>query len=276
MKAYLFFTFGLCVLVACGTLPERSEEQEFEELRARVQEEPQKAELKLQLGESLAKRGYSGGAFKVWEEGAAEHPGDLRFLRNIADHQYAIGEEAAAVQSYEKYLAQLNTPDPLVIYKIGWASLHLRDYKKALSSFDAYTQKVPDDASGFVGLGQAQDGISSQAGQEGEADRAISSFQRAIALSPGQPELRHNLAVLLEKRGNLDGAKAEYSRVIETAPNFLPSLENLALILIQRGETSAAKPLLERALLLETQADRKRGIQSKLRALEGESSPTNK
>jgi TonB family protein len=54
--------------------------------------------------------------------------------------------------------------------------------------------------------------------KDGKTDAAIADLDRAIALGPKDPGVRHDHAMLLAQKNDLDAAAAEYSKAAELAP----------------------------------------------------------
>ena len=60
---------------------------------------------------------------------------------------------------------------------------------------------------------------------QGILDEAITEYQKAILLDPGNAGAAFNLAVALERAGRIDEAKASYARALELDPTFAAAAE---------------------------------------------------
>ena len=76
----------------------------------------------------------------------------------------------------------------------------------------------------------------------------VSEFRRALALDPGNAELRRELAYLLLKMDRGPEGEQEFRILTETAPDDLLSAAQLGFLLYSRGARDAAMPLFQRVL----------------------------
>ena len=97
----------------------------------------------------------------------------------------------------------------------------------------------------------------------GDLDSALTNYQQAIALQPGNAEARYNLGRLYEDLQKEEQAIAEYLLAIQTiskATNPLTALKannNLGRLYLLKGDATKAFPSLERALSLVTEDELK-------------------
>ncbi len=119
------------------------------------------------------------------------------------------------------------------------------------------------------------------AAESGRTDKALDAYQRALALSPANPHLHHNVGVLLARRGDVHGAEerlldaerlsprsavsslalghvyfgaarvaqaaAAFERALHRAPDSQEAADNLGLTLHALGESVRALPFLAQA-----------------------------
>lgn len=270
MKTPLTFA-ALACLWACGTVPDRVQEREFQDLAEEAHENPNDLDLQAQLGARLAERGYHRAAIEIWEAAYRTHPQEHRFLRLLADRHYAIGAWKRAIAAYESLRGLAPAVDPEIHYKLGWAKLEAGDLAGAQESFAAYSLLRFDDADGYVGLGLAQLRRSAEKGNEFLLELASQSFQRALLLNDKHEAARFNAALVAEKKGAPERAAAEYRTLLEQNPLHTPALENLALLEIAAGRSGAAHGLLQRALALEKDKKLRKAIEEKIASLDEES-----
>lgn len=75
-------------------------------------------------------------------------------------------------------------------------AVELRDYPKAMSLLETYTQEKPNDASGWIELGLVYEKVQ-------QYDKAIASLEKALQVNPGSDEAKANLE-RLRSRGAAD------------------------------------------------------------------------
>jgi Flp pilus assembly protein TadD len=76
----------------------------------------------------------------------------------------------------------------------------------------------------------------------------VSEFRLALALDPGNHELRRELGYLFLRMGRETEAEPEFRLLTQNAPGDLLSATQLGFLLYARGEKLAAMPLFERVL----------------------------
>jgi tetratricopeptide (TPR) repeat protein len=76
----------------------------------------------------------------------------------------------------------------------------------------------------------------------------VNEFRAALALDPGNHELRRELAYLLLRIDRPSDAEAEFRILTQNAPEDLLSATQLGFLLYGRGEKLAAQPLFDRVL----------------------------
>jgi len=77
---------------------------------------------------------------------------------------------------------------------------------------------------------------------------AEESYRRALSLDPNEPDSNNNLANILLKRGDARGAVPLYERALTARPNDARILSNLGTAHLETGDPRGALPLFERAL----------------------------
>lgn len=87
-----------------------------------------------------------------------------------------------------------------------------------------------------------------------ELDQALSAYERAERLLPGNLDILHNKAKLLSEMRREADALTTYERVLQADPNYLKSLEGASALLINAGQPDRAEPLLRRAVDIYIQA----------------------
>jgi len=80
--------------------------------------------------------------------------------------------------------------------------------------------------------------------ETGDANNAIATYKKALALSPRDIDLRLKMVRLLQSQGELDKAIAEYEGLIRAAPNNPQFVFEECEALLQRGDRDRALKLL--------------------------------
>jgi tetratricopeptide (TPR) repeat protein len=95
--------------------------------------------------------------------------------------------------------------------------------------------------------------------RRGRLDEAISHYEKALNIRPGNRETHYHLSVALlhtslgnalAEKGRLDEAIAHYRQAIELRDDFADAHSNLAALLARKGETAEAIAHYEKALAI--------------------------
>jgi tetratricopeptide (TPR) repeat protein len=76
--------------------------------------------------------------------------------------------------------------------------------------------------------------------QRGDAQGALSAYQKAAALDPSYPTPHNDVGVLLEGMGQLEDARRSYEQALTIDPNYLEAHTNLAILSERLGDTEKA------------------------------------
>lgn len=76
--------------------------------------------------------------------------------------------------------------------------------------------------------------------QQGDLERAVRHYRRAIRSEPDYVQAHYNLGLALESRGDLEGAERHYRRATEIDPGHADAHNNLGNVLRQSGRADAA------------------------------------
>ena len=112
-------------------------------------------------------------------------------------------------------------------FHIGFASLLF------ISSTMSFAISLRDEAVGYRTQGY-------EAQKHGDADAALSFYQKACALDPTYAAPFNDAGVLLEEKGELEEAQKAYERALLINPNYLEAHANLAMLYEQMGQPSKA------------------------------------
>jgi tetratricopeptide (TPR) repeat protein len=75
---------------------------------------------------------------------------------------------------------------------------------------------------------------------QGEVDKALAHYRRALELDPDRVDALYNLANAYKSQGRLDEAISLYSRVLQIKPEDIEARNNLGIVLLSRGNLPEA------------------------------------
>ncbi len=122
-----------------------------------------------------------------------------------------------------KQAADLNPQLPDVFSYYGLALLSTGDVAAATTAFRKELESNPNDFVSNLQLGSILK-------QEQRYDEALSSFERALRVRPGDPGVRYQLATLDVISGNLDQACSRLEQLIKESPQFVEAHVTLATV----------------------------------------------
>lgn len=115
------------------------------------------------------------------------------------------------------------------------------DPAAAKKLLDGVASRGAERACYHLATGRCQDRL-------GEAEAAVQSFDRAVALEPNNARALFHLAYALDLHGAEEEALELYERCVEILPVHVNALINLAVLLEDRGDNAAAEQCLRRVL----------------------------
>lgn len=93
--------------------------------------------------------------------------------------------------------------------------------------------------------------LATVAGQTGQLEEALDSYNQALRLQPAMPAAWFNKGMLCHSRGDLDQAEACYREVLRFDSDFAPACINLGNVLFIRGDVQEAESCYRRAVALQ-------------------------
>jgi Flp pilus assembly protein TadD len=87
--------------------------------------------------------------------------------------------------------------------------------------------------------------------KSGDAPRARSAFERALALQPDLSEAHNDLGALLAQSGDIEGAITRFRTALAATPEYPDALNNLGYALLLTGRNDEARACYEKALALQ-------------------------
>ncbi len=133
----------------------------------------------------------------------------------------------------------------------GYVMEVLGDYREALRSYKRALEIHPRLAYIHIAVGNNYLAL-------GQFDAAVESFQRAAEIDPQSPRAFHRLGRTHYERGELSKAQTYLDQAIEADPEFGPAFGYLGFTNWSRRNYEDAIPSLQRAIMLELMASRRR------------------
>lgn len=252
-------------------------EEAAEQFRRGLAEQPNQANLLVNLGLALRMLGRSADAREPFEQAMG-----FPVARRAAGHQLAqIAMEASDLAGAETYLRTILAEEPgasevrntlgLVLEKQGKEAAAEAEYLQAseadpnaaqprsnlgnlakqrerLDEAEAWYLKAIEADPYFMG---AYNNLALVYQERGRLDQAIDLYARALAKSPDNAVVMNNLGSLYYARGELDEAESLWTKSSKADPKYPSPLNNLGGLALGAGDLARAESLLARALELE-------------------------
>ena len=192
------------------------------------------AELYLKSGQEIKAREQYNSLVK----GYKEKPAGLEAKVKLAEMDLVSGKQAEAEQQVQDVLKQNpRSSDGLILS--GRMALARRNGKDAVQAFRTVLHDQPELATVHFLIGQAYL-------LTGENHLAKESFERAVALYPGQVDARRSLAALESQSGRHQQARARLDDLLKQRPNDLAALDMLMTLDLMTKNWVEAERTLER------------------------------
>lgn len=189
------------------------------------------------------------GAAQHWRTLLAHHPGDLPISLSLA-RSLRISGKADIAAELTQSLATKHAANPQVHAELGKDYLAADRLGLALKSTRRAAELAPDDWEAVTALGVVLDMMEQQ-------PEAQAAYQKALALSPDNPQILNNLALSQALGGDLRGAVATMRLAGEHPSAGSQIRQNLALLLALQGDSAQAERIAAKDLppdLLRTNA----------------------
>jgi tetratricopeptide (TPR) repeat protein len=174
---------------------------------------PKADELKIVASDYVMLGDYMD-ADKWFSQVTADSPSDADAWYLLGRTKYNENRFAEAISSFEQALA-LHPKYVEAENNLGLSWQKLNDAGKASAAFRAaidWQGDSPSDAQPFLNLGALL-------AEGNDFDKSIPLLAKAAALSPENPKVHDQLAVVYEKQNNLAKAQSELERAIALAPS---------------------------------------------------------
>ncbi|MEB3831674.1 WD40 repeat domain-containing protein, partial [Phormidium sp. CCY1219] len=169
----------------------------------------------------------------------ADNPASL-FYRGLSWAQQGRGEEAFAC--WQKAVNLRPDAAPRIWQQGGKALLWAGEcYEEAARCFQNGVQLQPDNPELWNGLAIAQR-------RAGDAEAALSTYDRALELQPDAPYLWANRAYALRTLGSYPEAQANFHQALKLDPTYANAYYNLACLYALQGKVELALDHLRQAI----------------------------
>lgn len=164
----------------------------------------------------------------------------------------------------QKAVQTLPIPNPEVIRTEAMDDFAQGRLEESLEKWSALADLLPQDATAHNNLGVVLKKM-------GENEKALSEYQKALALKPDYPEALNNTGILLMENSPGE-AILSFNKAIRTSPDYADPYFHLALLLEKNGQTGQAVEQYRRFLDLSPAIDpRLKGeIEMRILALKAE------
>ncbi|HEU4684716.1 MAG TPA: tetratricopeptide repeat protein [Nitrospira sp.] len=165
-------------------------------------------------------------------------PSGLDAKIKLAEMDFTAGKQAEAERQVEEVLKE-NPRSSEGLILAGRMALSRRNGKQAVQAFRTVLHDQPELATVQFLLGQAYV-------LTGEQALARESFERAVALYPGQVDARRSLAALESQRGRHQEARARLHDLLKQRPDDVAALDMLMNLDLMMRNWDAAEHTLRR------------------------------
>jgi len=104
---------------------------------------------------------------------------------------------------------------------IGTIYAYLKNYDKAIESYEAAIKANPDFGPAYSNLGIAYKRL-------GDFDKAVANYKKAILISPDYIEAHYNLGLCYRDMGDFGNAIKSFNNALAVSPQYKPAHEELA------------------------------------------------
>ncbi|HEX9903303.1 MAG TPA: tetratricopeptide repeat protein [Acidobacteriota bacterium] len=157
----------------------------------------------------------------------------------------AVLQESAA--RYEQAIAQ-SPQDWWLHWKYAQLLTLGQDrLREALANYEAAAKLVPHSFRGYSGMGFIQHRLH-------DAEGAIVSCLKALAIAPGKAEVQNTLGAAYMTKGWIDKAEARFKKAMALRPNYAAAYTNLALLYARAGRLEDSVQVCRQGLAYEPEA----------------------
>jgi len=234
-----------------------------------IQANPKADAAYFKAGILLARSGRTAPAVEYLEKAAKLRPSEMSIWRALAKTVVRLGdvERAQATIAALRRAGLPKDAERAVLAELrGTGTTSAQDQKDIISRLSAIAELSPAEAltaavalaETYPASGLAANILASSQARCGDMDRALATFQTAITLEPGSPDIRNNFGLFLLGLKQFEEAEEQLRTAIKMNPKHPKAMGNLGIALIQEDRHPEAIDVLERAL--KSDADPRRSM----------------
>lgn len=186
------------------------------------------------LASALLKQGKTKEGVEMLAKVALLQPESAEAMTKLGASLLASGDTSGGLEHIEAALKLDPSYEQAGLVLVS-ALIRKKDFDGALKVVDEFEQKNPDIAAHHVLRGQVYMAAE-------RLDDAKSEYKKALDITPGDPVVSQNLALLAMQDKKFELARNYYLKVLEHHPNYLPVMLKLAAVAeIQRDTEEMVK-----------------------------------
>jgi len=167
-----------------------------------------------------------------------DKPAGLEAKVKLAEMDLVAGKDIEAARQLQDVLKE-NPRSPEALVLSGRMAMARRNGKEAVQAFRTVVRDQPELATAHFLLGQAYQ-------LTGELNLAKESFERAVALYPGQVDARRSLAAIENQSGRPQQARTRLTELLKQQPGDLAALDMLMMLDLTTNNWAEAERTLDR------------------------------
>ena len=226
-------------------------------------EHPKDSTLLELKGEALVGQGYRRAAEDCFERALAVDPRLVAALLNLGKLRMDLGLESGAVKPLRRAV-EITGGDFKTWRLLAKAEREAGNHREA---YEAWTRAFAMGDGAVEDIVEAASLVVDESFRRAHpeaAERMCGWLEKAIAREPQCTRAHFQLGVLAEEMGKREEAIEHYHRAVEIDPACLMSLTNLAILYASVGDEKGTREMVNRALVLEQDGNRRKALQKLL------------
>lgn len=226
---------------------------------------PENPDLLEWKGRALAAQGFHRAAADSFERALDVQPGNIAIATELGDARMKLGLESAAARAYERAIAA-GASDSGIWVRLAKARKNSGNIRGSLDAwrvaFEGGTGSTEDL---LMGAQTCVDPLLKERRTE-DLELGLRWLQLILEREPNYPLAHFQVGVLNEATGRDAQAVESYRRAVELDPGMLIALRNLAVLYHELGNREGVREMVERALAIEQDPERRQALSDLLEA----------
>jgi tetratricopeptide (TPR) repeat protein len=252
-----------CAMTARAMLEMKDAQNASHVLDLGLQYNPEDAQLLELKGNALARLTFARAAADCYERVVELQPKRVPAWIELGRARMQLGLELAAARAFEHAL-DIEPDNAIVWIELGRARARGSDPQGALAAYSIGLDRDPGAVADLLEAAQQCALPAVKLKRSEYLEHGLAWLRRVIEREPQNILAQFELGVLCEELGRKEEAIVHYRRAIEIDLAHLPSLRNLALLYASLGNVEGTREMVERALALEHDPDRRKALQELL------------